>query len=261
MRRAAFVFFVMSIAPLVKGRQIVITAKLSPTIAAIGQPLRLRVDITNAGEQPILLLARDANFTVEVRSGQTSRTVAAPRYTRRTVMFRDDEIPLRPGDSYGRTLAIPLNDLRVPLDAGWLAQPGAYSLRVRYDSSGSTNDFTASIWKGLEASPWITLVLHSPRREERDRRLKELDACVMSDTCDAVEAANFYRVVRDERAHDLLLQAIEKKPYSIWLLDAIVFQGRASDSERLRALAGHVDDDAIRHRYESAAAELAKRRS
>jgi len=241
---------------LADGRSIIVESNVLPSDAAFGDALQLRVVLKNVSEAPILLLARDANFVVEVQSARGTQTITSPRYTRRATAFKDDEVPLRPGDSYSRALPIPLNDLHATLGEGWLGEPGTYRMRVRYDSGRSSRESSKPIWHGTQTSEWTNVHLRPPDDQERAHRLKDLERCIGSEACDAVDLANFYRVVRDEPASDLLLRLIDQKPYSIWLLDAIVFQGRRSDAKRLRELASKVGDPSIRQRFVDAALKL-----
>jgi hypothetical protein len=42
--------------------------RLAPRDAAIGEPIRLIVSLTNIGDRPLLLLVRDANFVIDIQS-------------------------------------------------------------------------------------------------------------------------------------------------------------------------------------------------
>ncbi|MEA2236571.1 MAG: hypothetical protein QOC81_1295 [Thermoanaerobaculia bacterium] len=256
-RAARVLLAVMAAASaLADGRSIVVGSSVLPRDTTIGDALHLRVVVKNVSEAPILLLARDANFAVEVQSAKGTQTITSPRYTRRASVFKDDEVPLRPGDSYSRTLPISLNDLHATFGEGWLGEPDNYQIRVRYESDRSSRESSKSVWRGIRVSEWTDMRLHAPDDRQRAQHLKDLEDCVRSEECDAVEVANFYRVVRAERTSDLLLRLIEEKPYSIWLLDAIVFQARPSDATRLRDLATRVDDQYTRKRFIDAALKL-----
>lgn len=237
-------------------RTIAIESGVVPREASLGEPLRLTVVLKNVGDEPRLLLVRDANFVVEVDSAGGIQTITSPRYTRRAARFKDDEVPLRSGDAFTRELPVQLNDLRATLGDGWIGGPGAYRIRVRYDSEGSVQERSDLVWRGAVTSNWTDVDVHAPSEKERMQRLNEIKSCIGSDECDAVQVANFFRVIHDERAPDLLLRLLEKRPYNIWLLDAIVFQARASDAKRLRNLAVKVDDPSIRQRFTDAAAKL-----
>src|ERR1043166_9377165 len=88
-----------------------IESRVAPTEASFGERLQLSVELRNTSEKPILFNARDANFIVEIESRAESRTIAIPQYTRKANSFKDDDIPLRPGDALTRYLAVQLNDL------------------------------------------------------------------------------------------------------------------------------------------------------
>ena len=238
------------------GRSVAIEAQIAPSEAAIGEPVRVTVTLKNVSDESLLLLVRDVNFVIDIESPVGIETIASPRYTRRAAPFKDDEVPLRPGDAYARLVSVPLNDLRATLGEGWIASPGAYRIRVRYDSERSAQERSVLVWRGSATSTWSDVRLRAPAEEERARRLTDIERCIATDECDAVEVANFFRVVRDERSPDLLLRLIEKRPFNIWLLDAIVFQGRTSDANRLRQLASRVDDPAIRQLFIDAALKL-----
>lgn len=237
-------------------RSVVVEAQVVPFEARVGEPLRLTVTLKNVSDESMLLLVRDANFVLEVESAAGRETITSARYTRRVTRFKDDEVPLRPGDAFMRLLPIQVNDLRATIGEGWIGAPGAYRMRIRYDSERSAQERSALAWRGSATSNWTEVRLRPPSEEERMRRLTAVERCIANDECDGVEVANFFRVVRDERSADLLLRLIENRPYNVWLLAAIVFQARASDAKRLRDLALKVDDPAIRQHFIDAAAKL-----
>jgi len=197
------------------------------------------------------LLTAVASALHRVRANSCS-----PRYTRRVVEFKDDEVPLHPGDSWTRRLPFQLNDLGAPLGEGWIAAPGTYRIRVRYESERSAQERSAAVWRGSAPSKWIQIRLREPDSRERTRRLEQLEKCVRNDVCDSTEVGNFFRVVRDRRSRDRLLRLLERRPYDIWLLDAIVFQARPSDAARLRDLASKVVDPSIAQQFIDAAIKL-----
>lgn len=238
------------------GSSIAIESCVVPREVSLGDPLRLSVVLRNVGNESVLLLARDTNFVVEVDSHAGMQTIRAPRYTRRAAPFRDDEVPLRPGDAFTREIPVQLNDLRATLGEGWVGVPGAYRVRVRYDSKGSVQERPDLVWQGAATSNWTNVRVRAPSEKKLMQRLTEIEKCIGSDECDSIPLANFFRVIRDDRAPDVLLRLIERRPYDIWLLDAIIFQSRASDAKRLRAIATTVDDPSIRQRFIDAAAKL-----
>lgn len=235
---------------------IAIHAKVVPFDAPLGRPLRLSLELTNVRDEPILLVAHDADFVVEIDSGDGIQTLTAPRYTRRRTDVKVDEVPLRPGDALIRELPVQLNDLRATLGEGWIPSPGSYRIRVRYDSERSVQERSNLAWRGSATSEWTDVYVRAPSESSRRRYLKAIETCIGSTECDGTEVANFFRVVREKRAPDLLLRLLEIRPNEIWLLDAIVFQGRASDAKRLLAIASRVDDRLIRQRFIAAAAKL-----
>lgn len=239
----------------VDGGGITMESRIEPRAAVLGEPLQVTVVMKNVASDSILLVVRDANFAVEVESAGL-QTIKMPRYTRRATRFKDDEVPLRPGDASRRELPVPLNDLRAALGEGWVGVPGAYRIRVRYDSEGSVQDRSLFAWKGSATSSWTNIYVRAPVVRERLRRLNEMQRCIGSDECDTAQTGNFFRVVRDKRAPALLLRLLQKRPYDIWLLDAIVFQGRRADAKRLRDLSSTVEGPSIRERYIDAAAKL-----
>ena len=238
------------------GSSLAIESHVAPSEASLGEPVRLTVVLKNVSDESKLLLVRDANFVVEVESAGGIETINSPRYTRRVSSFKDDEVPLRPGDAFTRQLPVQLNDLRATLGEGWISAPGAYRIRVRYDSERSARERSALVWRGSVTSPWEDVHIRVVSENERMHQLNEIKSCIGSDECSGVEVANFFRVVQDQRSPDLLLRLIEKRPFNIWLLDAIVFQSRASDAKRLRDLASNVDDPSIRQKFIDAAVKL-----
>jgi hypothetical protein len=238
--------------------RVVMQLQIQLLSVALGEPLRLTVVLKNVGGDSILLLVRDANFVVEVQSGKL-QTITMPRYTRRRVPFRDDEVPLRPGGAFSRELPVALNDLRATLGEGWIGVPGTYRIRVRYDSEGSVQDPSPLAWQGSATLNWEDVCVRATTDGEKTRHLHEMAKCIgETEDCDTTQTAKFFRVVRDERAPDLLLRLLQKRPFDIWLLDAVVFQRRRSDAERLRSLSSSIEDPSIRERYIDAAEKLVR---
>jgi hypothetical protein len=92
-----------------------------PAEAPFGESMRLDVELRNAGSESILLVVHDTNFIVEVESYEGHQTITIPRYTRRATRFKDDEVPLRPGDALKRHLPLQLNDVHaIPAKDGFL---------------------------------------------------------------------------------------------------------------------------------------------
>lgn len=251
---------VSALEPAVAGGGVQVRASVPFTEARLGQAIAVTVTLTNNSDESVLLVVRDANFTIQIESEAAKQLVRSPRYTRPVGRFADDQVPLRPGAFYGLTLPIQLNDLDATLGEGWIAQPGTYSLHVVYDSGGSARPAREPAWSGTAFSNPVDIHIRPVADEERNHRLSALRACLTS-SCNTVPLANFYRVIHDETAAALLPSVLQRSPYDIWLLDAIVFQGRAEDVPKLRDLASRVSDETIKRQYLDAATLLSKRTS
>lgn len=204
----------------------------------------------------LCIYSRGCNFVVEITSDAGTAIVTVPRYTSAVSGFRDDEVPLRPQSSCKRVLGISLNDLGATPGAGWTPMPGEYGVRVLYDSDRSSREASKWIWRGRAASNPSTVWIKPPEPGALTDHKQQLSACVGNGACDTLRLANFYSVVRDNAAADLLVRLLSDRLYDIWLLDAIVFQSRASDAEQLRELASRVSDLTIRQQFLNAAGKL-----
>ena len=169
--------------------------------------------------------------------------------------FPVDEVPLRAGAAHSESLPIQMNDLHATLGEGWVPEPGTYRLRVRY-SPRVTPTSSKWAWRGTAVSNEVVVRVAPLSQAELQRRRQQLKDCVAAG-CDAVELANFYRIIRDDQVGDLLVELLEDSPFSIWLVEAIVHQSRPSDAERLRTIASTLTDDSIRRIFIDAALRIA----
>jgi hypothetical protein len=258
MRLAAVLIVAASclVTSVVCAADVVIDATVDRGKVPVGEPLRITITLENRSSASALFVVRDANFIVEVATAEGTRTVESPRITAERSHFVDDEVPLRPASAYRRVLSIPLNDLSATLGEGWLPEPGRYSLNVVYDSERSMSDHSPWIWRGSARSETMRIDITPPTATTVATMRQRLEECVRDSRCDSITLANFYRIVCDPSVRDSLIQLLRNMPYDVWLLDAIVAQGRVSDAKRVREIGSDLSDESLRRSFMEAAQML-----
>jgi hypothetical protein len=231
----------------------VLSISTRTTSVSIGTPVVLRAKFSNDSTSPLLLSFRSENFRVRVAGVGSTHTVTIPSYT----AARSDHfkyVPLLPESSYEWVVPASINDLAAIPETATMLEPGTYQIALEYDAPGATELDTA--WIGSATSNKQTVIISPVSTEALDEWRSRIAGCVRSQDCDTVSAANFYRAVRDRLAADSLVALLEQTPLSVWLLDAVVHQGRRDDAERLRSLSRTVPDPALKEMYLAAANRL-----
>jgi len=225
------------------------------TKVRIGTAVVLRGKVSNRSESPLLLPFQSKNFRIQITGNGVAHTVAIPAYTTaRSEHFK--YVPLLPNSSYEWIVPATINEISAIPETAMMLEPGAYEVRLQYRSARTDESTTEPVWIGSTTSNKQTVIISPVPTEELARWRSQIAACLRSHDCDTVAAANFYRAVRDPAAADSLLDLLEQSPLSVWLLDAVVHQGKASGAERLRRLSEAVPDPAVRQMYLAAAKRL-----
>ena len=224
------------------------------TSAPVGAFILLNVRIANIGEEVVVVPMYAANFELEVESAKSKEHILLPRYTTEEPTSSRC-VPLLPHSVYEWQLPLPLNDHSATSENAWIPLPGSYQLAVIYSAAGSANRCD-SAFDGLIRSQTLPMTIRPPSRTRMNKMRGIARRCAAASTCDDMEVANFYSVVRDAWVVDDLIRLLETSPPSVWLLRAIVRQGRRTDSERLREIERTVGDTAVRELYREAIARL-----
>lgn len=233
-----------------------LSASTSTTRVSIGIPVMISIRLSNTTDKPLLVPFRAGNFKVEIQRDGRVRNLSVPAYT----IEREDSydyVPLLVGASYEWLVPAPLNDVSAVPETALVLEPGSYVVRVVYNSAPESGQTAKHpIWLGTIRSNPVTITVVSSSAEELTAWRGRVQACLKQDDCDTTKASNFYRVVRDPQVAETLITLLEQNPLGVWLIDAVVNQGRTGDAARLRRIAQRIDDPDVKKIYLSAAGRL-----
>ena len=200
--------------------------------------MAIRVTLENHGDAPLNVPVAESDFVVVIESHAHVETYPVPHYDSFATAVTDTCVPLRPGSSYTWSLPVSVNDFGGIPEKTWVGTPGTYNIRVRYTPAKGCEHQPAETWLQRPlTSQRLVFRIAAPSLATVASWRRRLATCVHDDACNGFEAANCYRVVKDDHAAGLLLQLLAREPTFTWLLDAIVFQSRPRDALRLASLA------------------------
>jgi hypothetical protein len=127
-----------------------------------------------------------------------------------------------------------------------LPGPGAYMFRATFRSEGSGVDGAQnSFWRGFVQSPEVRIVVRSPDMARTERNRASLRASVNTEYTD-LKAVEYFQVVKDPIAADLLVELLRREPDNTSILDAVAHQKRLSDAAALDTAAEATSDGVSR---------------
>jgi hypothetical protein len=146
-------------------------------------------------------------------------SLVSERATRRMRLFagnrRWQKLTLDNPVAFGSTLSLP--------------GPGAYMFRATFRSEGSGVDGGQnSFWRGFVQSPEVRIVVRSPSMARTVRNRASLRTSVRTKYTD-LKAVEYFQVVKDPIAADLLVELLRREPDNTAILDAVAHQGRLID--------------------------------
>ena len=233
----------------------------------LGQPMQLSVAVANVGTSNCVVTA-EINFgQAPIQALQGScvypmpallhLSIPAPDLTTRRHVQSSRRLVVRPGAQidFG---ALTINGrgsgllLEVP-------RPGEYEVQIEIEASVFSDLRNSPTQRRLSSSAPIRFA--PPERGETELALGRLRSCVSSEDCTDLDTAEYFELVVDPEAADLLLQLLEINPsHYIFAARALVHQGRFSDIKRLWALAEQLGaNSALGANYKTLAIELEDR--
>lgn len=223
---------------------------------AAGEPLELAVKYRNTSGTPFFLF-RDADIGgrghIAVTATKGSCVVDLPQvhFYLPPESIRFFFFPLLEG----RVLEerIRLNDVRTRFFEFPLRSPGVYELQATLVSE-KVDARWSPVWQGLAASKPEALRLEGARTDSLATWRAGLTRCLAGD-CQAMEGAtNYFSLVRDSEAADLLARIFRSKPMPS-VAHALAAQRRQEDASVLRGYAKTLPIADQRIYYEKAAQE------
>lgn len=207
---------------------------------ALGEPLDATIEFENISESPLVLervphigplaldvIARRGDCSYRVQPMLAEASYRTPVHTQ---LLQTDTLVQR------ATLLREVNTIALP-------GPGHYTLEVTFRSEGpeAVGDISP-IWRGFVRSPPAAIEVGQPdlRRLARERALLERD---VKDGAENYNTLEYFSIVKDGRAADLLIQLLNRVEPHPLLLDIVASQGRLEDAQALDVAASRVQAD------------------
>jgi hypothetical protein len=186
-----------------------------PERANLGEALPAALTFSNQGGEPLYLQFSGADYGGESlvicaqREGVWFRT-GQIHFDRDVAARRFDFIALRPQQIFESPI-LGVNDPAADsLPILRLTEPGAYEVFARYTSRGSTEEGVLwPIWRGVAVSPVQRITLEPPSPSSLDEQRRALATCAGDvHDCEA-SLIGYFRVVRDDRAANILIEMLD----------------------------------------------------
>lgn len=205
----------------------------APPSVELGQPFRLSMSLANVGDTSLSL---PRTYTSDGWPAELTVIISTPACE---VTVVSNGVPHPGGDRYitltpGERLELSLPPLnRDVLRQRIWSEPGAGTLRVRYDSNGSLKDDaqTTIAW----SNP-LVIQFESPDEATLTERRAALTTCLRTEAQCLREVA-YFAAVRDAGAADVLAVELERRPDRFVVVRALTNQARRSDADLFERLA------------------------
>jgi hypothetical protein len=117
--------------------------------------------------------------------------------------------PLFPGDLL-KTRLPPFNDL-AGIETLDFPGPGSYEIQAVFHSAGNPQEgLIWPIWRGEVYSKWLRLRLLPPSAQRVQEFRQRLGRCLKQQPCDDFRAVEYFRLVRDPKAAELLIEIFRR---------------------------------------------------
>jgi hypothetical protein len=234
--------------------ELVLDLEVTSSLLNVGEPLDLTVRYESHSDQPFFLF-RDANLGspghLEIRATKGGCIVNLPE----THVYMPPDsarfffFPLMQGRALEERVRV--NDAR----RGFLAFPlrslGTYEVQATFVSDKTDS---RPVWRGTALSKRVTIRLEGPKVDSLAGWRASLARCLAGD-CQKVEGAiNYFTIVRDPEAAELLSTLLRNNVLPS-VVDAVVAQRRREDAAIIREYAKNVPVASQRSYYERAALE------